>query len=250
MLKTQYGPRKLHQKGFIIVSAVTVDDQESIKLSLSWENRLKAELHAPYMKALRLFLAEQIQQKITIYPKPSEWFAAFHAVQFEQVKVVIVGQDPYHGEDQAHGLSFSVHDGVSLPPSLRNIYKELEADLGVPPAKSGSLLPWASQGVLLLNSVLTVEAGRAASHQGKGWEIFTDRVIHKLAEGRDGLVFVLWGAYAQKKGAFIDRKRHFVIESAHPSPLSAYRGFFGSRPFSRINDWFIRKGEAPIDWRL
>jgi uracil-DNA glycosylase len=171
-------------------------------------------------------------------------------VNFDDVSVVILGQDPYHGPGQAHGLCFSVREGVSLPPSLVNIYKELKADLGIPPAKTGHLLPWAKQGVLLLNSVLTVEDGAAGSHQGKGWELFTDTVIHKLAEERDGLVFVLWGAYAQKKGAFIDRKRHFVIEAPHPSPLSAHRGFFGSRPFSKINDYLRKSGKRPIDWQL
>ena len=163
---------------------------------------------------------------------------------------MILGQDPYHGPGQAHGLCFSVREGVSLPPSLVNIYKELNADLGIPPAKTGYLMPWAKQGVLLLNSVLTVEAGMAASHQGKGWEKFTDRIIHKLAEERERLVFVLWGAYAQKKGAFIDRNRHLVIESPHPSPLSAHRGFLGSRPFSKINKYLVEQGKVPIEWSL
>jgi uracil-DNA glycosylase len=221
-----------------------------IKLSSSWLKRLRPEFEAPYMRALKLFLTGQIQQQKTIYPAPSEWFAALDAVAFEQVKVVIIGQDPYHGEGQAHGLSFSVRDGVALPPSLVNIYKELADDLGIQAVKSGFLEPWTRQGVLLLNSVLTVEAGRAASHQGKGWEQFTDRIIQQLASEREGLVFVLWGSYAQKKGALIDRKRHLVIESPHPSPLSAYRGFFGSRPFSRINAWLKERGDTLIDWRL
>jgi uracil-DNA glycosylase len=202
------------------------------------------------MTSLRSYLKGRIQQKALVFPEPSDWFAALHAVSFEDVKVVILGQDPYHGPGQAHGLCFSVREGVSLPPSLVNIYKELNADLGIPPAKTGYLMPWAKQGVLLLNSVLTVEAGMAASHQGKGWEKFTDRIIHKLAEEREGLVFVLWGAYAQKKGAFIDRNRHLVIESPHPSPLSAHRGFLGSRPFSKINKYLVEQGKVPIEWSL
>lgn len=220
------------------------------KLSQSWGKRLKNELDADYMRSLHAFLDDEIKGRKEIYPSSLNWFAALDAVPFEDVRVVILGQDPYHGEGQAHGLSFSVPEGVKPPPSLVNIYKELETDLGLAPAKTGDLTPWSKQGVLLLNSVLTVEGGLAASHQGKGWEIFTDRIIHALAEERDGLVFVLWGAYAQKKGAFIDEKRHLVIESAHPSPLSACRGFFGSRPFSKINDWLIHRGEKPIEWRL
>lgn len=219
-------------------------------LHVSWKERLMGEFEAPYMQALRSFLVGQFKQGKIIYPKPAEWFAAMDAVPFDAVRVVIIGQDPYHGDGQAHGLSFSVRPGVALPPSLVNIFKELHADLGIPPSKTGSLLSWAHQGVLLLNSVLTVESGRPASHQGKGWEVFTDRIIERLASEKEGLVFVLWGAYAQKKGAFIDRKRHFVIESAHPSPLSAHRGFLGSRPFSRINKWLEKKGSAPINWAL
>jgi uracil-DNA glycosylase len=220
------------------------------RLHESWRARLVAEFDAPYMRALRSFLVGQIEQGKVIYPKPVEWFAALDSVPFEQVRVVILGQDPYHGEGQAHGLCFSVRPGVTPPPSLVNIFKELRADLGVTLSKSGSLLPWARQGVLLLNSVLTVEAGRPASHQGKGWEIFTDRIIERLAAEKEGLVFVLWGSYAQKKGAFIDRSRHYVIESVHPSPLSAHRGFMGSRPFSKINDWLKKNGSAPIDWTV
>lgn len=227
-----------------------IQSHRPVKLHVSWLKRLQGEFDAPYMKSLRVFLQARTQEKAVIYPQPSEWFSAFDSVNFDDVSVVILGQDPYHGPGQAHGLCFSVREGVSLPPSLVNIYKELKADLGIPPAKTGHLLPWAKQGVLLLNSVLTVEDGAAGSHQGKGWELFTDAVIHKLAEERDGLVFVLWGAYAQKKGAFIDRKRHFVIEAPHPSPLSAHRGFFGSRPFSKINDYLRKSGKRPIDWQL
>lgn len=224
--------------------------ESAVKLPASWLSRLDREFSAPYMKSLRAFLHGRIQQRATIYPKPAEWFAALDCVPFDEVKVVILGQDPYHGPGQAHGLCFSVREGVPLPPSLLNIYKELKSDLGIDPAKTGFLMPWAKQGVLLLNSVLTVEDGQAGSHQGKGWEVFTDAVIHKLAEEKDGLVFVLWGSYAQKKGAFIDRKRHLVIESPHPSPLSAHRGFFGSRPFSKINEYLFGRGKSPINWRL
>ena len=220
------------------------------KLTQSWGKRLKRDLEADYIASLRVFLDGEMNQGKKIFPDPRTWFAVLDAVPFEDVRVVILGQDPYHGEGQAHGFSFSVPDGVKPPPSLVNIYKELQNDLGISPAKTGNLTPWVKQGVLLLNSVLTVESGLAGRHQGKGWELFTDRIIHTLAEERDGLVFILWGAYAQKKGAFINRKRHLVITSAHPSPLSAYRGFFGSKPFSKVNDWITRRGEKPIDWTL
>jgi uracil-DNA glycosylase len=167
---------------------------------------------------------------------------------FDQVRVVILGQDPYHGPGQAHGLCFSVQQGIGLPPSLQNIFKERKSDVGIEISKSGDLSAWAKQGVLLLNAVLTVEAGQANSHQGKGWEKFTDDVIQLLNEKRQGLVFVLWGAYAQKKGALIDRQKHLVLECVHPSPLSSHRGFFGSKPFSKINDYLMARGEMPIDW--
>ncbi|MCX7978644.1 MAG: uracil-DNA glycosylase [Bdellovibrionaceae bacterium] len=221
-----------------------------IKLESSWKTRLADEFAKPHMQNLKKFLLAEREKNKVIYPRGSEYFAALDMTPFDKVKVVILGQDPYHGEGQAHGLCFSVPDGVPFPPSLVNIFKELHDDLGVPIPRSGNLSPWAKQGVLLLNSVLTVEAGRAASHAGKGWEEFTDRVIRELAENREGLVFVLWGSYAQKKGAFIDKSRHLVIESPHPSPLSAHRGFFGSRPFSKINAWLRSRGEKEIDWRL
>jgi uracil-DNA glycosylase len=217
-------------------------------LSPVWRSRLEAELTAPYMATLMQFLRSRMEQGAVIFPDRLDWFAAFNRLGFDDVRVVILGQDPYHGPGQAHGLCFSVRAGVPLPPSLVNIYKELQGDLGIRPSKSGCLLPWAEQGVLLLNSVLTVECGEAGSHQGRGWESFTDAAIRRLASERDGLVFVLWGAYAQKKGAFIDRKRHLVIESPHPSPLSAHRGFLGSRPFSKINQFLTRQGKPPIDW--
>lgn len=202
------------------------------------------------MQSLRSFLIGQIAQGKIIYPAPNDWFSALDAVEFERVRVVILGQDPYHGPGQAHGLSFSVRSGLALPPSLINIFKELKSDVGIPLSGDGCLIPWARQGVLLLNSVLTVEAGRPASHQGKGWEIFTDRIVERLASEREGLVFVLWGAYAQRKCSFIVRKRHAVIESPHPSPLSAHRGFLGSRPFSKINIWLEKRGEVPINWMI
>ncbi len=223
---------------------------DTIKLEDSWQVVLAPEFVAPYMKNLKQFLLNEKNAGKTIFPMGSEYFAALNATPFDQVKVVIIGQDPYHGPGQAHGLSFSVKPDVPPPPSLKNIYKELKSDLGINPPNHGFLLPWAKQGVLLLNAVLTVEENKAASHQGKGWEQFTDAVVHALNDKREGLVFVLWGSYAQKKGAFIDRKKHFVIESPHPSPLSAHRGFLGSKPFSKINDYLKSRGESEISWAL
>lgn len=222
-----------------------------VKIEDSWKRQLVDEFSAPYMQELRAFLKEEIETGQKVYPRPSEWFAAFDHTPFEKVKVVILGQDPYHGAGQAHGLAFSVKPGVRPPPSLLNIYKELETDIpGFTRPPHGYLASWAAQGVLILNSVLTVREGQPASHQGRGWEKFTDRAIHALAEKRENLVFVLWGAYAQKKGAFIDRKKHLVIETPHPSPLSASRGFFGSKPFSKINAYLVKTGQAPIEWSL
>lgn len=220
------------------------------KIEPSWRARLGDELAAPYMRELRKFLKAEISQGKRVYPRASEWFAAFDHTPFEKVKVVILGQDPYHGPGQAHGLCFSVQPGVRPPPSLMNIYKELRSDLRIEPPLHGHLLRWAERGVLLLNSVLTVRDGEAASHQNKGWERFTDAAIAALNRERENLVFVLWGAYAQKKGAFIDRKKHFVIESPHPSPLSASRGFLGSKPFSRANQYLKSRSISPINWRL
>lgn len=185
-----------------------------------------------------------------IFPEKKNIFRALELTPLDKVKVVMVGQNPYHGPEQANGLCFSVNQGVKIPPSLRNIYKELEADCGILPAKHGCLEAWAKQGVLLLNSILTVEMGKPGSHQGKGWEEFTDRVIQQLNEGARPIVFVLWGDYAQRKGAMIDESKHLVLRASHPSPLSAYRGFFGSRPFSQINAFLEAHGEKPIDWRL
>lgn len=218
-----------------------------VKIENSWKQALAAEFVKPYFEQLTQFVRSEYR-RTTVFPPGKEIFAAFDATPFDQVKVVIIGQDPYHGVGQANGLCFSVRDGVELPPSLLNIYKELHDDLGVPIPASGDLSRWARQGVLLLNSTLTVRAHEAASHQGRGWEQFTDEVIMRLACDREHLVFILWGAYAIKKGAFIDRNRHLVITSPHPSPLSAYRGFFGSRPFSQTNNYLMQHGIEPINW--
>lgn len=218
-----------------------------VKIEPSWKRQLADEWEKPYFAALTDFVRREYASG-TVYPPGPRIFAAFDACPFDRVKVVILGQDPYHGPGQANGLSFSVNPGVEVPRSLRNIYAELQSDLGVSPPPSGDLSRWAEQGVLLLNATLTVRAGQAASHQGHGWEEFTDAAVRRLAEQREGLVFILWGAYAQRKGAFIDRSRHCVISSAHPSPLSASRGFFGSRPFSRANLYLTSRGEAPIQW--
>ena len=221
-----------------------------IKLESSWKAMLQDEFTKEYMQTLRSFLQHEKAQGKMIYPRGAEYFRAMDLTPFEQVKVVILGQDPYHGPGQAHGLSFSVRPEIAIPPSLVNMYKELESDLGIPPASHGFLEHWAQQGVLLLNSVLTVEHKQAASHQGRGWEAFTDQIVTALNEQREHIVFILWGSYAQKKGRFIDTRKHLVLKSVHPSPLSAYRGFFGSRPFSKSNDYLRSHGIQPIDWQL
>lgn len=221
-----------------------------IKLHESWLGPLREEFDAPYMQTLRQFLAAEREAGKLIYPKPNNWFAALDLTPLEKTRVVILGQDPYHGEGQAHGLCFSVQHGVRPPPSLVDIYKEMKSDLGLSPPPHGNLQSWAEQGVLLLNSVLTVEAGRAASHQGKGWEQFTDAIIRLLNAQSRPIVFILWGAYALKKAAFVDRSRHHVISSAHPSPLSAHNGFFYSKPFSRTNTFLRERGQAEIDWQI
>ncbi len=208
------------------------------------------DFESSYMATLREFLLEQKAQDKTIFPPGPEIFAALNATPFDRVKVVILGQDPYHGPGQAHGLCFSVRRGVRVPPSLKNIYKELSADVGFVPPTHGCLEEWAQQGVLLLNSVLTVESSLAASHQGKGWEIFTDSIINELNENAKGIVFILWGNYAQKKGAMIDRKKHLVLQSSHPSPLSASRGFFGNHHFSKTNEYLTAQNKSAIDWQL
>lgn len=217
-----------------------------------WKSHLAQEFEQPYMAELEDFLRREIARSKTIYPAASEYFNAFNSTPFDQVKVVMLGQDPYHGPGQAHGLCFSVPRGVDSPPSLKNIFKELQADLSLSAAdfKHGNLQSWAGQGVLLLNSVLTVEAGLAASHQGRGWEAFTDRAISELNQGKDHLIFMLWGGYAQKKGAVIDGSRHLVLKAPHPSPLSAHRGFLGCRHFSSANAYLLEHGKEPIDWRL
>jgi len=221
-----------------------------IKLDPSWLTVLGDEFEKPYMTGLRQFLLEEKQKGKTLFPPGGQIFYALDHTPFEKVKVVILGQDPYHGPGQAHGLCFSVQPGVAPPPSLLNIYKELETDLNLTAPGHGCLSSWADQGVLLLNSVLTVEAHKAGSHQGRGWETFTDRVVRELEERREHLVFILWGSYARKKGSFIRRDRHLVIESPHPSPLSSYRGFFGSRPFSRTNTYLEQTGQSPVEWKL
>ncbi len=208
---------------------------------------MQPEFDKPYFEALTRFVRNEYATK-QIFPPPSKIFAAFDACPFDSVKVVILGQDPYHDVGQANGLCFSVADGVPMPPSLVNIFREIHDDLGIDVPRSGDLSRWARQGVLLLNSTLTVEAHRAASHQGKGWEDFTDEVVLRLATEREHLVFMLWGSYAIKKGAFIDRDRHLVLTSAHPSPLSAYRGFFGNRHFSRANEYLSAHNITPIEW--
>jgi uracil-DNA glycosylase len=223
---------------------------DSIKLHESWKAPLADEFAAPYMAELRAFLVAEKAKGKRIFPKGSEWFRALDLTPLEKVRVVIIGQDPYHGEGQAHGLCFSVQPGVRTPPSLVNIYKELQADLGIAPARHGFLEHWAQQGVLLLNAVLTVEMAQAASHQGKGWEKFTDAIIRLVNARAEPCVFLLWGAYAQKKAGFVDTSRHLVLKSAHPSPLSAYNGFFGSRPFSQTNAFLESHGRTPIDWAL
>ena len=221
-----------------------------IRLEASWKSRIGDWFARDDMRALSAFLRQRRAAGATIYPPGGEIFAAFDATPFDAVKVVILGQDPYHGPGQAHGLCFSVRPGVPVPPSLDNIYKELARDTGFVRPDHGCLLPWARRGVLLLNSVLTVEAGQPGSHQGKGWEGFTDHVVDVLNRERDQLVFLLWGSYAQKKGAVIDARRHRVLKAPHPSPLSAHRGFIGCGHFSAANQFLARSGQAPIDWAL
>lgn len=218
-----------------------------VRLAESWKRRLQGEFEKPYFARLAEFVRAAYASG-PVYPPPKLVFNALDSVAFEDVRVVILGQDPYHGPGQAHGLCFSVPDGVPKPPSLQNIFKEIRDDLGLPIPASGNLEPWAKQGVLLLNATLTVQAGQAGSHQGKGWEEFTDAVVRELSDGREGLVFLLWGSYAQKKGAQIDRSKHLVLTAPHPSPLSAHNGFFGCRHFSKVNAHLISKGQAPIAW--
>lgn len=215
----------------------------------SWQEILAPEFKQPYFQKLNQFITEEYQTK-TVFPPEDNIFSALQHTPYEEVKVVILGQDPYHGANQSHGLAFSVQAGVKIPPSLRNIYKELESDLGIQPANNGYLISWADQGVLLLNTVLTVREGEANSHRKKGWETFTDAIIRKLNEREKPIVFILWGKPAQQKIPMIDTDRHVIIQSFHPSPLSASRGFFGSRPFSKANEALIKFGEQPINWQV
>ncbi|SHG00405.1 uracil-DNA glycosylase [Pedobacter caeni] len=222
-----------------------------VDLDKSWVKALDGEFDKAYMKALKAFLLEEKENGYTIYPKGADIFNALNHTPFEKVKVVILGQDPYHGVGQAHGLSFSVQKGMTIPPSLKNIYKELMEDVpGFQIPSHGNLTQWADQGVLLLNATLTVRAQTAGSHQGKGWENFTDKVITELSAQREGLIFILWGRYAQNKAALIDTSKHTILTAAHPSPFSAYNGFFGSKHFSKTNAKLIEEGKAPIDWQI
>jgi uracil-DNA glycosylase len=222
----------------------------TVQLHESWLQRLNAQFEAEYMQELRSYLQTRKEHQAIIYPPGAQIFNALNSTPFDKVRVVILGQDPYHGPGQAHGLCFSVQPGVRVPPSLANIYREIEADLGIPIPGHGCLQSWASQGVLLLNSVLTVERGQAASHQGKGWETFTDSVVQLLSDKRQGLVFMLWGSYAMKKGEVIDRRKHLVLKAPHPSPLSAHRGFLGCRHFSAANEYLQQNQQLPIDWSV
>lgn len=234
-----------------MVFGQSVVNLNNVKLNDSWKNPLTDILLSDTMHNLREFLAQQKQEQQTIYPPNSLIFNALNSTPLNQVKVVILGQDPYHGPNQANGLSFSVQRGVAIPPSLKNIYQELYTDLGITPARHGDLSAWARQGVLLLNSVLTVNAGLAASHQKKGWEVFTDHVIDVINNNTEHTVFILWGAYAQRKGQRIDTSKHLVLKAAHPSPLAANRGgFFGCNVFSKTNNYLIEHGKAPIQWQL
>ncbi|MFT7234470.1 MAG: uracil-DNA glycosylase [Methylophagaceae bacterium] len=220
----------------------------SLEKAPSWRAHLNPEFELAYMRDLKIFLRREKDQHKVIYPHSSDWFHAIEATPLEEVKVVILGQDPYHQPAQAHGLCFSVQAGVKVPPSLRNIYKELETDLGITHANHGYLESWATQGVLLLNAVLTVEDSKANAHQGKGWEPFTDKIISVVNDQCDNVIFMLWGSYAQKKGAMIDAQKHLVLKAPHPSPLSAHRGFLGCRHFSQANNYLAHNGKVIIDW--
>jgi len=220
------------------------------QIDSSWMEKIGGEFSAPYMKTLREFLVAEKQQGKAIYPPGSLWFETFNRTPFDKVRVVMLGQDPYHGSGQAHGLCFSVLPGVKLPPSLINIFKEIQSDLGLSMTGSGDLSAWSDQGVLLLNATLTVEAHRAGSHQNKGWEQFTDAAIAALNNKAKGLVFMLWGSYAQKKGAHIDQNKHLVLQAPHPSPLSAHRGFLGCKHFSKANQYLNSTGNTEINWQI
>ena len=227
-----------------------MNEMRNIQLHDSWLSRLGDQFEQEYMHKLRNFLLTRKKHQAVIYPLGNQIFNALNSTPFDQVRVVILGQDPYHGPGQAHGLCFSVQPGVRIPPSLVNIYREIQTDLGIAPPAHGYLQSWAEQGVLLLNAVLTVERGQAGSHQGKGWEIFTDAIVKLLNDEREGLVFMLWGSYAGKKGAAINRRKHLVLNAPHPSPLSAHRGFLGCRHFSAANDYLQQQQQVPIDWSV
>ncbi|UXP31716.1 uracil-DNA glycosylase [Reichenbachiella agarivorans] len=219
----------------------------NVKIHESWKNRLNNEFQRPYFQSLTSFVRSEYETK-KVYPKAKDIFNAFKYSPFDQTRVVIIGQDPYHGDGQAHGLCFSVNEGIKPPPSLQNIFKEIQEDIGTPIPTSGNLERWAHQGVLLLNATLTVQAQQPGSHQKKGWEEFTDAVIQLLSDEKENLVFLLWGAYAQKKGAIIDQTKHLVLESAHPSPFAVHRGFFGNKHFSKTNTYLKEKGLPIINW--
>jgi uracil-DNA glycosylase len=227
---------------------ISAKEEKLVKIEKTWKNALIYEFNKPYFKKLRFFVRDAYKNKI-VFPNPKNIFRAFDLCPFDDVKVVILGQDPYHGKGQANGLSFAVNSGVALPPSLKNIFKEIQSDLNITPSPNGDLLRWATQGVLLLNSSLTVEMGSPGSHQKIGWEDFTDCVIKTISEKKEKIVFVLWGNYARQKGVCIDRSKHLVLESAHPSPFSAYNGFFGSKPFSKANAYLKQWGLGEVDWR-
>jgi uracil-DNA glycosylase len=233
-----------------MTDAAATGEGDRIRLDPSWKARLADYLAREDMQTLRGFLRERMQKGARVFPPAPQMFAALDATPFDKVKVVILGQDPYHGFGQAHGLCFSVQHGTATPPSLVNIFKELQRDLGIPTPTHGCLDHWAEQGVLLLNAVLTVEEGRAGAHQGKGWEGFTDHIVETLNREREHLVFLLWGSYAQAKGKMIDTSKHRVLKAPHPSPLSAHRGFIGCGHFSKTNEYLVRHGMTPIDWRL
>nr|MDD3720390.1 uracil-DNA glycosylase [Candidatus Gracilibacteria bacterium] len=223
---------------------------QEIKIDPNWLEVLKDEFEKDYFKKIKKEIVTDIENGITIYPHPKNIFNAFNTTTFDKVEVVLIGQDPYHGENQAHGLCFSVQDGVPPPPSLKNIFKELNTDLGLTIPKSGNLEKWAKSGVFMLNSILTVRSGLPASHSKIGWEKFTDQVIKTISDKKEGIIFILWGNFARNKKSLIDTKKHFVIEAAHPSPFSAYNGFFGSKPFSKTNEILRRLGKKEIDWSL
>ncbi len=224
-------------------------DADKVKIEPGWKHALQPEFTKSYMANLRTFLVKELSTQ-DVYPKTNEFFAAFNTTPLDNVKVVILGQDPYHGVGQAHGLCFSVRPGVQFPPSLQNIFKELKTDLNVPTPEHGCLLSWAEQGVLLLNSSLSVRAGQAGSHQKQGWEEFTDHAINYLNREKSGIVFLLWGSFAHKKGEFLDKKKHLVLQAPHPSPLSSYRGFFGCKHFSKANEYLREHGKKGVEWAL